>query len=188
MLFPHDKAVVPRRPDPQTQVRPAADMRTGLGLVHGWQLSHAERKAKKEAAITLAQRAMENSLDVATFELDIQATQLKAALLAQSAPTMGAILSELVSRSAQVTMQIGAVQGQGIFHETTMRADFLKEVQKRRAAGQLTDDEAAELCMFFETQMQQGLARLNRNAQRAQDALESYVARATELSTLPKQR
>src|SRR5256885_1435270 len=83
-------------------VRPAADMRSGLGLFGHLRVKQAERSARADAAVAHTRRAVEISADVAGTQLELDATILKAALVARAAPLLGSILAELVARSGQI--------------------------------------------------------------------------------------
>ncbi len=164
----------------KTQVRPAADMRSDLGLFGGYRVKVAERKAKADAAVNHVRRAVEISADVANMQLELDATVLKSALVTSCAPILGSILAELVTRAGQVTQQISAQTSEGMFQTIGMRRAFCDEIERRQAAGQLTDEEAVGARAYVDLQTQRNCARLDKNSEAALDAIDAHVARATD--------
>lgn len=164
----------------RTQVRPAEEMRSGLGLLGAYRVKRAEREAKADAAAKHVRRAVEISADVAGTQLELDATILKSALVARAAPVVGSILAELIARAGQVTAHVSALQNEGMFQEIGMRHAFCEEIERRRRAGQLTDEEAAEAREYVAYKAQRNFARLDKNAEAALDAIDGHVARATD--------
>jgi hypothetical protein len=179
MLF-EKKSLPQRLPEATTHVRRADDMRNGLGLIGDWRVSRAERKAKADATTKLTVRAVETSLDIACAQLEVDATILKSGLIARAAPILGGIAAELVSRSGQVNVQLESLQNEGMLQEIGLRNEFFQQIEKRRVAGQLTDDEAADARAFVEASSVRGCTRLAKNTERALDALDQHVSRATD--------
>jgi hypothetical protein len=165
---------------PVTQVRPASDMRHNLGLFNEWKVTRAERAAKADAAVTHVRRAVEISLDVAQTQLEIDATNLKCALVARAVPVLGAIEVELQSRSKQVANQLTALQLEGMLDEIELRHAYAEKIDQMQAAGLLTAEEAADARAFVEGAAASNCARLAKNTQQAHDALDSHVSRATD--------
>jgi hypothetical protein len=164
----------------KTQVQPAADMRSDLGLFGDFRVKRAERNAKADAAVTHVRRAITISADVAGTQLELDATILKSALVARAAPVVGSILAELVARAGHVTMHVSALQNEGMFQAIGMRHAVYEEIERRRVAGQLSDEEVAGARAYVDLQTQRNCARLDKNSEAALDALDGHVARATD--------
>lgn len=155
-------------------------MRSGLGLFGDYRVKQAERSAKTDAAVSHACRAVEISADVASTQLELDATILKSTLVARAAPVVGSILAELVARAGQVTLHVSALTTEGMFQAIGMRRAVSDEIDRRRAAGELTDEEAAGARAYVHLQAQRNCARLDKNSEAALDALDGHVARATD--------
>ncbi|MGH7109718.1 MAG: hypothetical protein ACREFK_04760 [Stellaceae bacterium] len=165
---------------PTTRVHPAADMQSDLGLFGALRVKRAERAAKTDAAAKHARRAVEISADVAGAQLELDATILKSALVARAAPVVGSILTELVARAGQVTLQLGAVQGEGMFRTIELRQALYDEIERRRAAGQLNDEEAEGARGWASVLAQKLCGQLEKSGEAAFAAVDGHVARATD--------
>jgi hypothetical protein len=164
----------------KTQVQPASDMRSDLGLFGDYRVKRAERNAKTDAAVSHVRRAVEIGADVASTQLELDATILKSALVARAAPVVGSILAELIARAGQVTLHVSALTTEGMFQAIAMRRAVSDEIKRRQAAGELTDEEAAGARAYVDLQTQRNCARLDKNSEAALDAIDGHVARATD--------
>jgi hypothetical protein len=57
---------------------------------------------------------------------------------------------------------------------------MLEEIERRRIAGQLTEEEAEGARDYVDLQARRNCARLDKNAEAALDAIDGHVARATD--------
>lgn len=165
---------------PVTQVRPASDMRENLGLLAKWKVVRAERDAKADAAVTLTREAVNTSLDVARTQLQIDATELKCALVARAVPVLGAIAVELQSRSKQVADQLTALELDGMLDQVEIRHAYAQKINCMLTAGALSPEEAEDARAYIAAAAARNCARLAQSTQHAHDALDSHVDRATD--------
>jgi hypothetical protein len=180
MLFDKGKATTPSVPIARKQLQNVRELRSGLGLVRNFRVTHAERRAKEEATKILSRQAVTASLDIASAEIEVETTTMKTALLARAVPVLGAITSELIARSGAVNHALTALMNDGMLREIDGRREFSKEIERRRLAGSLTDEEATEAGAFIQAAAARNCGRLERNTDRALDALDAHVCRTTD--------
>jgi len=160
--------------------QPVDDLRKDLGLVGTFKVNRVERKAKTGAAEHLVRRTVAIACDVAEAQMEVDATNMKTALMARAVPVLGGLLDELVVRTGHVRLGFQASEHAGIVAEIESRYHAQGDYEHLHAIGHMSESELVESKAFIAQRTTDGCMRLVRDVDRAHEALDAHLGRVVD--------